>query len=53
MGTEPWLAFLSWQVEQHNNKEIEDQNSSRVHNNLYCCQQLRPQQQEDPSYMHK
>ena len=43
MAAEPRPGLLVWQVEQHHNKEVKDQDGARVHDDLHGCQELLAQ----------
>ena len=51
MAAEPRPSLLVRQVEQHHDKEVEDQDGARVHDDLHRCQELRAQQQEDARHV--
>jgi hypothetical protein len=46
MGAEWTPRRLTWQVKQHEYKQVEDQNGARVHNDLHACQEFCTHKQE-------
>src|SRR4029077_12227193 len=51
IAAEARLGLLVRQIEQHYNEEVKNQDGASIHDDLYCCEEFCPQQQENACHV--